>query len=57
MLEELITKANEHLTWWRLEQECSNLFRFLAWDGQEIWMIEEEKLADCVQKALTRLGE
>ena len=51
---QLAPKLDKYLMWWRLEQESINLFRFLAWDGTEIWMIEEEELPACIEKVMKR---
>jgi hypothetical protein len=53
----LAPKLDKYLVWWRLEQESCNCFRFLAWDGTEIWMIEEEELPLCISKTLERMED
>lgn len=53
----VILRAEQVLVWWRLEQESSNLYRFLAWDGTDVWMIEDETLERIVTKVYDRLED
>jgi hypothetical protein len=65
LIAQLAPKLDKYLVWWRLEQESCNiqglpaapLFRFLANDGTEIWMIEDEELLLCISKTLERMED
>jgi len=57
LIPQLFPKLDKYLVWWRLEQESINLFRFLASDGTEIWMIEDEELPLLIGKTMERMAD